>query len=134
MARRFVSLTAPGRGVVCERCLLADTPWLRLRGLLRRPEPAEGEGILIRPCSSIHMMFMRYPVDAVFLDRELAIVGVVGSLRPWRFAARRGAHQVLELRAGEAARRGLRLGDRLETAEAATLPSKAAAAGAEAGA
>lgn len=134
MARRLVSLTAPGGRVVCERCLLADTPWLRLRGLLGRPEPAEGEGILIRPCSSIHMMFMRYAVDAVFLDRELTVVGIVGSLRPWRFAARRGAHQVLELHAGEAARRGLRLGDRLETAEAAAAPGGTAAAGAEAGA
>ena len=134
MARRLVSLTAPGGRVVCERCLLADTPWLRLRGLLGRPEPAEGEGILIRPCSSIHMLFMRYAVDAVFLDRELTVVGIVGSLRPWRFAARRGAHQVLELCAGEAARRGLRPGDRLETAEAAAASGGTAAAGAEAGA
>jgi uncharacterized protein len=134
MARRLVVVTAPGGRVVCERCLLADTPWLRLRGLLGRPEPAEGEGILIRPCSSIHTMFMRYAVDAVFLDREAAVVGVVGSLRPWRFAARRRAHQVLELRAGEAARRGLRLGDRLETAEAELVPSETAAAAAEAGA
>jgi uncharacterized protein len=134
MARRFVSLSAPDGRVVCERCLLAETPWLRLRGLLGRPEPRVGEGILIRPCGSIHMMFMRYAVDAVFLDRELTVVGVVGNVRPWRFAARRGAHQVVELRSGEAARRGLRPGDRLGLAEAAPVPSETAARGAEAGA
>ena len=55
--------------LVCERCLLAETPLARMRGLLGRAGLERGEGILLRPASSIHMWFMRFPIDAVFLER-----------------------------------------------------------------
>ena len=96
--------------VVCERCVLADNPWTRLKGLLGRRGLEDGEGLLIRPAGSIHMFFMRFPIDAVFLDRELRIVKVVPDLKPWRTAGKRGAKQVLEIAAGEAGRRGLEPG------------------------
>jgi hypothetical protein len=100
--------------VVCERVMLADTVPARLRGLLGRRSLPPGEGILLRPAGSIHTAFMRFPIDAVFLDRELAVVGIARDLRPWRVAGRRGAKAVLELAAGEADRAGLAAGDRLE--------------------
>jgi len=106
-----------GAGVVCERCKVADNALSRMRGLLGRSSLGVGEGLLIRPASSIHMFFMRFPIDAVFLDRTLRIVGIAESLRPWRVAGRRGAKAVLELPAGEAARRGLRPGQRLVLTE-----------------
>jgi uncharacterized membrane protein (UPF0127 family) len=59
---------------------------------------------------------MRFPIDVVFLDRDLTVTAVVAALEPWRTAGRRGAKAVLELPAGEAARRGLGVGDRLELA------------------
>jgi uncharacterized protein len=98
---------------VCERCVLADTPLARMRGLLGRRSLPSGEGILLRPASSVHTAFMRFAIDAVFLDRELRVLKVAPSLRPWRTAARRKAHAVLELGAGESERRGLKPGDRL---------------------
>src|ERR687896_2706384 len=79
---------------VCERCLVAETPLSRLRGLLGRAQLASGEGLLIRPTSAIHTYFMRFPIDAVFLDRDLVVVKIVSNLRPWRFAARFGAKAV----------------------------------------
>jgi uncharacterized protein len=72
-----------------------------------------GEGLLLKPCGSVHMLFMRFPIDVVFLDRELSVVGVAPDLRPWRMAGRRGAKAALELPAGEAARRRLTSCDRL---------------------
>jgi uncharacterized membrane protein (UPF0127 family) len=98
---------------VCERCVLADTALARMRGLLGRRELPAGEGILLKPASSIHMAFMRFPIDAVFLDAEFRIVKVAAGLRPWRAAASRKANAVLEIAAGEAERRGLTAGDRL---------------------
>jgi uncharacterized protein len=98
---------------VCERCLLADSFAARFRGFMARPEPAPGEGILFRPGGSIHMFFMRYPLDVVFCDRDLRVVGVASEVRPWRTAGRRGAKLTLELRAGEAARRGVVAGTQL---------------------
>ena len=99
--------------VVCERCAVADRPHTRMRGLLGRSGLASGEGLLLRPAPSIHTLFMRFPIDAVFLDRDLRVMALAGDLRPWRFASRRGARAVLELAAGEAGRRGIREGMQL---------------------
>ncbi|HZA33743.1 MAG TPA: DUF192 domain-containing protein [Vicinamibacterales bacterium] len=98
---------------MCERCVLADTALARMRGLLGRRELPSGEGILLKPASSVHMAFMRFPIDAVFLDRDFRVMKVASDLRPWRAAGSRGAKAVLEIPAGEAGRRGLTVGDRL---------------------
>lgn len=98
---------------VCERCLLAETPLARSRGLLGRAGLKRGEGILLRPASSIHMWFMRFPIDAVFLDREHRVLRIAANLKPWRMAGCRGAKAVAELPAGECARVGLHEGDEL---------------------
>jgi uncharacterized membrane protein (UPF0127 family) len=108
-------LRAEDGRVVCERCEIADGPLTRARGLLGRPGLAPGEGMLFRPAGSIHMFFMRFPIDAVFCDRELRVVGVERNLRPWRTAGRRGAKVVVELPVGGAD--GLEPGDRLVLGE-----------------
>jgi uncharacterized membrane protein (UPF0127 family) len=107
VARPPITIEDERGRVVCERCVLADRPLSRLRGLMGRRGLASGHGLLLRPSPSIHTCFMRFPIDAVFLDRELRVVSVRASLRTWRFAGQRGARAVLELPAGEAARRGL---------------------------
>lgn len=106
MARQ-VTLKRVDGSVVCEHCLVADRLWARMRGLLGRSELPRGEGILLRPAGSIHMFFMRFPIDAVFLDRKGTVVGVESELKPWRTARRKGAKAVLELPTGEAERVGL---------------------------
>jgi uncharacterized protein len=99
--------------VVCESCLIAESAWLRTKGLLGRREFPDGEGILLRPASSIHMAFMRFSIDAVFLARDLTVLKVVSDLKPWRLASKFRANSVLELPAGTCERRGVREGDRL---------------------
>ena len=105
--------------VICETCVVAETPMRRMRGLLGRASLTAGEGLLLRPAPMIHTWFMRFPIDAVFLDRELTVMDVAEELRPWRAAGRRGARAVLELPAGEAARRGLLPGARMQLEEGA---------------
>lgn len=63
------------------------------------------------------MIFMRFAIDAVFIDRRLRVVKVVPRLRPWSLVrAARGADAVLELPAGTAARTGTQAGDVLHLA------------------
>jgi uncharacterized protein len=81
----------------------------RMKGLLGRRSLDEGEGLAFRE-RSIHMLFMRMPIDAVFCDGGLRVVKVVPHLRPWRFAASRSARYVLEIAAGDAERLGLEPG------------------------
>jgi uncharacterized membrane protein (UPF0127 family) len=114
---REVRLELESGAVVCERCVVADKPWSRMRGLLGRSELPAGEGILLRPCGSVHTMFMRFPIDVVFCDRELRVLSVVPGLRPWRFAGKRGTKVTIELRAGEAATRGVGAGAQLRVSE-----------------
>jgi uncharacterized protein len=87
-----------------------------MRGLLGRDGLAQGEGLLIKPCGSVHTFFMRFPLDVVFLDRELSVVAVRPEVRPWRTAGARGAKIALELAAGEAARLGIAAGMQLRLA------------------
>jgi uncharacterized protein len=113
MASEVVALTREDGRVVCERLLVAVGPFQRMRGLLGRKELPAGEGILLRPAGSIHMFFMRFAIDAIFLDEALVVIDVVPDLQPWRMAGRRGAKAVVELASGECARRGIEPGDAL---------------------
>jgi uncharacterized membrane protein (UPF0127 family) len=100
--------------VLCARCRIAKNPWTRMRGLLGRRRLDDGEGILLRPASSVHTFFMLFPIDVVFLDRDLSVLRVVPALSPWRAVGRRGAASVLELAAGVCDARGVAVGDRLD--------------------
>ena len=113
MVSEVVRLTRQDGRVVCEQLLVAARPLRRMRGLLGRRDLPREEGILLRPAGSIHTFFMRFAIDAVFLDPELVVIGIEPQLRPWRTAGRRGAKSVVELAAGECARRGIGVGDRL---------------------
>ena len=104
--------TASGT-VVCERCELPHGSLARMRGLLGRDELGAGNGMLIDSAPSVHMFFMRFPIDVVFLDRDWKVVGIRHSLRPWRVAGARRAVAALELPAGTAAAVGVAEGDML---------------------
>lgn len=85
---------------------LADGFFSRLCGLLATParQFGSGSGLWIRPSRGIHMWGMRYPIDALYLDRQNRVVHVERELQPWRLGAiRREAASVLELPAGMAA-------------------------------
>ncbi len=72
--------------------------------MLRR-QLTPGEGLVIHPCGSIHMMFMRFPIDAVFYDRDGCVTKVARNVRTWTGMAfgGRGAKGVIELPVGAAA-------------------------------
>ena len=113
--------------VVAESVRVADTYFLPLRGLLGR-RLREGEGLVLRPAFSIHTSFMRYPIDVVFLDQDLKVVEIQPNVKPWRAASSRSAREVVELQAGVAERRGLRVGDTVAWASPQTEAEIATAA------
>jgi len=102
---------------VGTRIRLARSLTERTVGLLRTPSLEPGEGLWIENAPSIHMFFMRYPIDAVFVAADGRVTKVVPNLRPWRVVwYARGARDCLELPAGAASAAGVRVGDRLERA------------------
>jgi uncharacterized protein len=73
----------------------------RLRGLMFKRKPINNEGILLMPCNSIHMFFMFFSIDVVFLDKKNQVVAVKKNVRPWRIVLPvRNAYAALELPPG----------------------------------
>jgi uncharacterized protein len=109
--------------ILADRAEEARSFFVRMRGLMGRKELAMGEGLHLVPCNSIHMFFMRFPIDAVFLDKEGRVVKLIAALPPWR-ATRVywAAHSVLELPAGVASGAGTEEGDQLTFEQVAGRP------------
>jgi uncharacterized protein len=92
--------------------------WAKFWGLMgRRPLP-DGQALLLKPCTSVHTFFMRFPIDVIFLDKTSRVVKVIPGMKPWRAAlGGREAHSALELNGGSAEAAGLEVGDTLRIAE-----------------
>jgi uncharacterized membrane protein (UPF0127 family) len=112
-------------GEVMGRLDVAGSFWARLRGLIGRPAPETGGGLLLPGANSIHMLFMRYPIDCLFLGDEESdgarrVVDLRHSLPPWRGIVWwvRGARAAAELPAGTLAAARLTVGDRVRLAPA----------------
>jgi uncharacterized membrane protein (UPF0127 family) len=82
-----------------------------MRGLIGWAPLAANEGMLLKPSSAIHTGFVRFPIDAVFLDDQLTVLTISPNLKPWRIAWKRRANAVLELTAGRCEQLGLHPGD-----------------------
>jgi uncharacterized protein len=90
----------------------------RRRGLLGRDGLAEGTGLVIAPCSSIHTFFMRFPIDVLFAGKDGLVLSMRHSLGAWRVALSFRAFAVIELPAGTIARTGVVRGSVLEVVPA----------------
>jgi uncharacterized protein len=112
---RTVRAWNASRGVeLGDRIGVADTHWTRLRGMLGRPQPGPGEGMLIRPCRAVHMYGMRFPLDVAFVAPDGRVVGTYEELAPSRRSrVHRDSRFALELPAGTLAASGTRIGDEI---------------------
>lgn len=65
---------------------VADTSYKRMRGLLGRSSLDKGHALIITACNSIHMLFMKFPIDVVFIDRDNKVVGLSEAIKPYAFS------------------------------------------------
>jgi uncharacterized membrane protein (UPF0127 family) len=116
----YVRIENVTRGTtVADRVLVARSMRDRTVGLLGRDSLAADEGLWIERSPSIHMFFMRFAIDAVFVDADRRVTKVVPDLKPWRVVWwAPGARDCLELPVGAAARSDTRPGDELRIVEA----------------
>jgi uncharacterized membrane protein (UPF0127 family) len=102
--------TAEGRFIAHEvkiACSLAA----RLVALSRERSLPTRAGLLLSPARGVHTLGMRFPVDVVFLSRQMRVLSLVQRLQPWRVLfAPRGTGHVLELAAGQIAATRLNAG------------------------
>lgn len=101
--------------VLSNQCDHARSFYSRFKGLQLKKDLPVGSGLLITPCNSIHMFFMRFPIDAIFIDKDQVVLYIEESIKPWRVSkVVKKSHEVLELPAGTCAATGTRPGDRLQ--------------------
>jgi hypothetical protein len=100
--------------VLATDCRVADSFLSRGLGLIPRGALPRGEGLRITKTSAITMWFMRFPIDAVFIDRAGRVVRVAERIAPWRtMIVARGAADVIELPSGTASETATQAGDEL---------------------
>lgn len=112
----IVEVQNASRGTtVATTVRVAKSFFARGRGLMFTSELEQGAGLLIDPCGSIHMFFMRYPLDVLYVDRDGQIVRAQRAIQPWRIGPlhTRGAKYVIELPVGTIERSGCEVGDSL---------------------
>jgi hypothetical protein len=99
--------------VLADAAEIADSSAKRRTGLLKQERLAPGEGLWIVPCESVHTFFMKFPIDLVYLDKQLKVLKVRSAVPAWRLSLCLRAHSVLELPAGRASETGSMAGDSL---------------------
>ena len=97
--------------------VIASTHWSRFRGLMATDSSrfSRGQGLWINPSHGIHTFAMRFPIDAIYLDRNRIVIHIEEELKPWRMAAVRvQASSVLELPTGTIRESLTALGDQVD--------------------
>ena len=98
--------------------MVADTFLTRLSGLMFRQKLPAATGLLLAPCNSVHMCFMRFAIDIIYIDKDYNIIKVVKNLKPWLgLSMCSKAWATLEMSAGEAERCGYEAGKKLVLSE-----------------
>ena len=100
--------------VVADSVEVADSGPKRSKGLLGRKGLDPGTGLWIVPCEAVHTFWMQFPIDLIYLDREMRIKKLRSNVRPWRFSGCLTAHSVLELGVGSIQASQSMPGDKLE--------------------
>lgn len=72
--------------VLADKVKIADTFFSRFVGLLNRSSLEQGEALILKPSNAIHMLFMRFPIDALFVDKNNKIVGILSSIKPFQIS------------------------------------------------
>jgi uncharacterized membrane protein (UPF0127 family) len=106
--------------VLAAELEIAAGLWGKFKGLMGRGSLAPGAGLWLPESNGIHMMFMRFPIDAVFVgapgsDGSRAVLSLHRALPTWRGLVPlvRGAKGVLELPVGTIDESATALGDQV---------------------
>ena len=114
MKTQNVYIEGASEGAPFLKILIADNFFHRLKGLMFRNEMPQNTGLLLIPCNSVHMCFMSFAIDVIYIDKEYKILKVVKDLKPWiGLSMCRKAWATLEMNSGEAERCGLAVGRKL---------------------
>ena len=89
--------------ILISQVMVAQSSWQRFRGLMFRSPRQADVALWLSRCASIHTMWMRFTIDAHFIDRN-GVVLDSKAVRPWRMTfGPKGTTQILETKHGSVA-------------------------------
>jgi hypothetical protein len=108
--------------VLADKVELADTFWRRFRGLMFRRNFRRGQALLFKLAKSgrygIHMFFVRFPIDLLYLSQDFVVVDIRRELGPWRIHRPKvKASYIVELPAGTISLTRTKIGHKLALAQ-----------------
>ncbi len=126
----MVLVNATKKTIVSDNCHFANSVLKRMIGLLNRGQLGRGEGLLLDRCYGIHTFGMRFPIDVLFLDKDLRVIRAVKALPPYRTCVVKKSVYVLEVPTGALDASRTTEGDQIQirTANADTTTSSPIAA------
>ena len=114
MQKRKMKISGAPEGAPFLEILIANSFFTRLAGLMFRKKLPKATALLLTSCNSVHMCFMRFAIDVIYVDQEYKVIKVVENLKPWiGLSICSKAWATLEMTAGEAERCGLAVGKKL---------------------
>ncbi|TYQ17662.1 UNVERIFIED_CONTAM: hypothetical protein Cloal_0020 [Acetivibrio alkalicellulosi] len=100
--------------ILASNCKVANTFFKRFLGLMFKKYLPLGQGLLITPCNSIHMFFMKFPLDIVFIDKGQTVVYTIENITPWKCSKIiKTSYSVLELPVGTIKNTQTTVGDKI---------------------
>ncbi|MGB9588288.1 MAG: DUF192 domain-containing protein [Armatimonadota bacterium] len=103
--------------VLAEKFVIARTLISKSIGLMFSSQLPAKSALVIPGCRQVHTLFVRFPIDVIFISTDCCVVGIVEYLRPFRVSPYcREAATVIELPAGTVSRTGVMIGDILPLA------------------
>ncbi len=72
--------------IIATHVDIADHAWTRMKGLLGRADLPQNHALVITHCNSIHMMFMAFAIDVIFIDKNNHVVGLTAHIPPFAFS------------------------------------------------
>lgn len=109
---QFINVTQ--NSILADHGRIADSFFRRLKGLLGTTSLPGGQGLLIRPCNSVHTFGMRYSIDVLFVGKDNRIQKIVPAMPSGRIAVSSGSAYVIELPAGTVQTTNTKTGDQLQ--------------------
>ncbi|KGK89824.1 hypothetical protein DP73_09330 [Desulfosporosinus sp. HMP52] len=101
--------------MVAAQLVIADSFWLRFRGLLGKSSLKHGEGLWLKGCQQVHMIGMKFPLSIWYLDNHGRVCSIIDNLKPWQIAPRLDrANSIIEFPEGWGELTNTRIGDEVQ--------------------
>lgn len=98
--------------LIADDVKAAQNFFTRSFGLLLRKSLSDNEGLIIKPCCSIHTFFMKFPIDVLFINKNNEIIALYENVKPYRILPiHLNSYYVIELSSGSVSEKNVEKGD-----------------------